>query len=243
MGALSALLARTALIQIIFFRRRTSSMGTSLYRSRRTGGSGSATSLMKATNGRTTHMAPDNHQALILRAQLGDSNALNHLLLVTASDARRYARRQCQTSDIDDAVQEALLIVARKITALKAAAAFSGWLFTIVKRECDRLARSMFAHESLEEQRIEKYLAAKTDLELRVELAAAFESLPAHYRRVILMRDFEELTISEISAALEESPSTVKSRLHRARAMVREYLLGDAPGNASQIAQNGSRPA
>ena len=35
-----------------------------------------------------------------------------------------------KSSDIDDAVQEALLIVARKISALKAAAAFSGWLFT-----------------------------------------------------------------------------------------------------------------
>ena len=99
-------------------------------------------------------MGKENQNALILRAQLGDSDALNHLLLVTASDARRYARRQCQSSDIDDAVQEALLIVARKIKALKVATAFSGWLFTIVKHECDRLARAMFLHESLEEARV-----------------------------------------------------------------------------------------
>ena len=181
-------------------------------------------------------MGKENQQALILRAQLGDSGALNHLLLVTANDARRYARRQCRSSDIEDAVQEALLIVARKIKALKAAAAFSGWLFTIVKRECDRLARSMFSYESLEEKRVETYLMAKTDLELRVELAAALESLPAHYRRVILMRDFEELTIAEIAAALEETASTVKSRRHRARTMVREYLLGDVVDNAHRPA-------
>ena len=172
-------------------------------------------------------MAGKHRQALILRAQLGDVNALNHLLLVTTSDARRYARRQCRSSDMDDAVQEALLIVARRIRALKLAAAFSGWLYTIVKRECDRLAGTMFAHKSLEERRVETYLAAKTDLQLRVELAAAFELLPAHYRRVILMRDFEELTISEISSMLEEPPSAIRSRLRRARAMVREYLLGD----------------
>ena len=178
-------------------------------------------------------MIEDNRQALIIAAQLGQGRALDQLLLTSSTDARRYARRHCQTSDIDDAVQEALLIVARKITALKAAAAFSGWLFTIVKRECDRLARSMFAHESLEEERVESYLEAKTDLQLRVELAAALELIPAHYRRVILMRDFEELTISEISAALEESASTVKSRLHRAREMVREHLLDDGPREAS----------
>ena len=124
-------------------------------------------------------MAREHRQALILQAQLGDVAALNDLLLVTASDAWRYARRQCQSSDVDDAVQEALLIVARKISALKAAAAFSGWLFTIVKRECDRLARSMFAHVSLEEERVETYLAANSDLELRVELASALKSLPA----------------------------------------------------------------
>ena len=181
-------------------------------------------------------MAKENQQALILRAQLGDPRALNHLLLVTATDARRYARRQCHSNDVDDAVQEALLIVARKISALKTAAAFSGWLYTIVKRECDRLARAMFLHESLEEARVESYLAAKTDLELRVELAAALESLPGHYRRMILMRDFEELTISEIAAALDEPPGAVKSRLHRARAMIREYLLGDGP-------QSSPRPA
>jgi DNA-directed RNA polymerase specialized sigma24 family protein len=56
---------------------------------------------------------------LVLAAQLGDGAALDHLLLVSATDARRYARRHCQPSDIDDAVQEALLVIARKLSALK----------------------------------------------------------------------------------------------------------------------------
>ena len=40
---------------------------------------------------------------LILAAQLGDSAALNRLLLTSQIDARRYARKHCQSSDIDDA--------------------------------------------------------------------------------------------------------------------------------------------
>ena len=179
-------------------------------------------------------MAEGSQQALIVAAQLGDGGALNRLLIVSRSDARRYARRHCRSGDIEDAVQESLLIVARKISALKAAAAFSGWLFTIVKRECDRLARAMFSHESLEEARVQAYLAAKTDLELRAELAAALQSLPGHYRRVILMRDFEELTISEIASTIGEPTGAVKSRLHRARAMVREHLLDDASEKRTQ---------
>ena len=164
-------------------------------------------------------------EELILAAQLGDNVALNRLLLVSQTDARRYARKHCQSSDVDDAVQEALLILARRISALKAAAAFSGWLFTIVRRECQRLSRAMLRHESLEDERIESYLAARTDLDLRHDLSVALESLPAHYRRVILLRDFEERTIAEIASALGEEPPAIKSRLHRARELVREYLL------------------
>lgn len=180
---------------------------------------------------------PETH-ALILAAQLGDSGALNHLLLRSQTDARRYARKHCQSSDVDDAVQEALLILAKKISALKAAAAFSGWLFTIVRRECQRLSRAMLQHESLEDDRVEAYLAEKTDMALRLDLSLALESLPAHYRQVILLRDFEEQTIAEMASALNEEPSAIKSRLHRARALVREYLL--SPG-ADDLPENRPR--
>lgn len=59
---------------------------------------------------------------------------------------------------------------------------------------------------------------------------SAFESLPAHYLEVVLPRDFEELTIAEIAERLGEQPSAVKSRLHRARELVREYLPGHDAG-------------
>jgi DNA-directed RNA polymerase specialized sigma24 family protein len=51
------------------------------------------------------------------------------------------------------------------------------------------------------------------------------ESLPEHYLPVILLRDFEELTIVEIAERLDENIPSVKSRLHRARTLVREYLI------------------
>ena len=57
----------------------------------------------------------------------------------------------CQASDVDDAVQESLLVVSRKVKALKVAAAFSSWLFTVIKRECRKLERMMFRHEPLAE--------------------------------------------------------------------------------------------
>ena len=162
---------------------------------------------------------------LIDGAQAGDAAAIAQLLGACRLDARRYANRHCHASDVDDAVQESLLVVARKVRGLKAAAAFSAWLFTVIKRECLKLARMMMQHDALDDVTAEQQLARRSDDALRIDLANALESLPAHYREVILLRDLEELTIADIAARLGESSGAVKSRLHRARELVREYML------------------
>ena len=166
---------------------------------------------------------------LIMAAQTGDQAAISRLLAVCQADARRYARRHCHVSDIDGAVQESLLIISRKVKGLKAAVAFSSWLFTVIRRECRKRERMMFKHEPLEDDVAERQMACRSDDALRIDLAHARESLPAHYLEVVLLRDFEELTIAEIAERLGEPAGAVKSRLHRARELVREYLL--SPGN------------
>lgn len=83
----------------------------------------------------------------------------------------------------------------------------------------------MRRHDIVEEA-AEEELAERTDDSLRIDIARALESLPAHYLEVVLLRDFEELTISEIAERLGEGSGAIKSRLHRARELVREYLLG-----------------
>lgn len=165
------------------------------------------------------------HSTLILAAQTGDPAAIARLLAVCQADARRYARRHCQASDVDDAVQESLLTVLRKVQGLKVAAAFSSWLFVMIRRECLRLERRLFRHEALDDELAERQLATRSDEALRLDLAKALESLPAHYLEVVLLRDFEEMTIAEIAARLGEATGAIKSRLHRARQLVREYLL------------------
>ncbi|WP_198086968.1 RNA polymerase sigma factor [Variovorax sp. E3] len=163
---------------------------------------------------------------LIHAAQTGDAAAIAGLLAVCQADARRYAWRHCQASDVDDAVQESLLVISRKVRGLKAAAAFSSWLFTVIRRECLKLQRAMFRHDPLDDDTAERQLASRADGALRIDLTHALESLPAHYLEVVLLRDFEELTIAEIAERLGEPAGAVKSRLHRARTLVREYLLG-----------------
>ncbi len=165
--------------------------------------------------------------SLIFAAQSGELRALERLLAVCQADARRYAYRHCQASDVDDAVQASLLVIAQKVKGLKAAAAFSSWLFTVINRECRRLGRILLRHEPLDEA-LAGQLACKSEPSLRIDLAHALESLPAHHLEVVLLRDFEELTIAEMAARLDEPQGAIKSRLHRARELVREYLLGPA---------------
>jgi len=108
---------------------------------------------------------------LILAAQTGDQVAIGRLLTVCQADARRYARRHCQVSDVDDAVQESLLVISRKVGSLKAAAAFSSWLFTVIKRECRKLERMMFKHDPLPDELAEEQMLCRSDHALRIDLA------------------------------------------------------------------------
>lgn len=167
----------------------------------------------------------ERHPALLAAAHGGDPQALEQVLTLCQPDLRRYARRACLVSDVDDAVQESLLVLSRRLGTVRALAAFSGWMLRVVQRTCYRLARVALGTESWDEERAEQWLARQDSTALRVELVDALESLPADYREVILLRDFAEMSIGEIAAQLGLSVAAAKSRLHRARKLAREYLL------------------
>lgn len=164
---------------------------------------------------------------LIEAATRGEAGAVAQLLVVCQPDLRRFARRTCSTTeDAEDAVQIALWQLYRKIGALRTVATFATWMFRIVERECFRLFRGRNPAESLDElapQDMPPAPALPTDL--RLDLVRAMERLSPPYREVLLLRDVHELTAPEVAAQLGLSLEAVKSRLHRARAQVREQLL------------------
>jgi RNA polymerase sigma factor (sigma-70 family) len=159
-------------------------------------------------------------------ARRGEQPAVAELLACARPALRRYAERRCFVSDVEDAVQEALLTVSRRIGRLRHARALTTWMFRIVRRECHRLARTTLRVDLWDDERMERVLSGLSDEALRLEIAAAVESLPPHYREVVLLRDFEELTIAEIARRLDLPVPATKSRLHRARVLVREFLVG-----------------
>lgn len=168
--------------------------------------------------------------ALLESARGGDARAIESLLAKAQPDIRRYARRSCRNAaDVDDAVQEALWLLYRRVGTLRALTSFAGWLVTVTTRACLRLARRAIGRmeEPLDFDAQLQFSSRPQD-ELRLDLAHAIQSLPEHYRAVVLLRDVEELTIDEIAQQLALTREAVKARLHRARLMIREYLGGSA---------------
>ncbi len=158
-------------------------------------------------------------------ARLGDQHAIVCLLETAQPDIRRYARATCRSSaDAEDAAQEALWILFRHVGTIRTLMSLSAWLFSVVRRECLRLARKAGLAPAAAVSEAEAMLLTRPEADLRLDVAAAFEALPPHYRDVALMRDVKEMTIDEIATALGASRQTVKARLHRARALMREYL-------------------
>ena len=163
---------------------------------------------------------------LLIAARAGDPAALAQLLQIAQPDIRRYARRNCRNaSDIDDAIQETLILLYRKIGSLRAVDSFSYWLFRVVDRVCLRLGHRLLGLQTAVDELERQVFPVTSDATMRMDLASAIESLPAHYREVIILRDVNELTVDEIAQQLDATRQTVKARLHRARQLVREYTL------------------
>lgn len=164
--------------------------------------------------------------ALFSAAQAGEPAALERMLRELQPDIRRYARRQChRSSSVDDVVQEALIVLYRRVGTVRDPMALSTWVLRVVTRLCMLpVLGLMRGTESLNSRDEAERLASMPVDELRHDLVRALESLPAMYREIVLLRDMEQLTIGEAAERLGITREATKSRLHRARALLREYL-------------------
>jgi RNA polymerase sigma factor (sigma-70 family) len=106
---------------------------------------------------------------------------------------------------------------------LRTVTAFPAWTFSIVRRKCHPLWRLM--RGEVEPPAADHPIFAYAEHpELRLNLAAAIQWLPEKYREAIILRDFEEFSITEITEQLSLTRDAVRSRIQRGRPWVQEYL-------------------
>lgn len=146
-------------------------------------------------------------------------------MLVCQPDIRRFARRTCSTTeDVEDAVQFTLWQLHRKIGTLKTISSFTSWLFRIIERECYRLFKVRQSKNIEARADIDKLSASSSEIDLKIDLTNAIISLPLIYRQVSILRDIQEYSTPEVAEKLGITVEAVKSRLHRARLMVKEKI-------------------
>ena len=158
-------------------------------------------------------------------AQQGDPRAIATLLSGSHAHVQRFARTLCSTpEDAEDATQEALIVLYRKIGTLRATAALASWMFQIVRNECIRKARVTF-HTPIPpttfESSAEDVALARLEVERIVDSIA---SLPAEQRAVLVLRDIQGLSGAASAQALGLSRAAMKSRLHRGRETLHSAL-------------------
>jgi len=146
-------------------------------------------------------------------------------------------------ADAEDAAQDAVLKAFKHIRQFRGEARFSTWLIQITINTARMRKRKEHAHlfEPIADQPDEHGIYTPRDFadwreipletlerkEVRQQLADALASLGEIYREVFVLRDVEHLSIDETAKVLGISAASVKTRLLRARLMLRDVL---APG-------------
>jgi RNA polymerase sigma factor (sigma-70 family) len=164
-------------------------------------------------------------EQVISAAQQGDPRALTTLVCGSHAHVQRFARTLCSTpEDAEDAAQEALIVLYRKIGTLRAAAALASWVFQIVRNECIRRSRVALRRPisaAMAEPSAEDAALARLEIERIVDSIAG---LPPEQRAVLVLRDIQGLSGAATAQALGLSRAAMKSRLHRGRETLRLRL-------------------
>jgi RNA polymerase sigma factor (sigma-70 family) len=157
-------------------------------------------------------------EQVVSAAQQGDPRAIATLLDGSHAHVQRFAHTLCATpEDAEDAAQEALIVLYRKIGTLRATAALGSWMFQIVRNECIRRAR-LALHRPLPAAMVES--SAEDAALARMEMQRIVDSiagLPSEQRAVLVLRDIQGLSGAATAQALGLSRAAMKSRLHRGR--------------------------
>jgi RNA polymerase sigma-70 factor (ECF subfamily) len=176
---------------------------------------------------------------LVAQARKGDREAFSELV-------RRYYERVYGTiyslvgdrDDADDLAQEAFLKAYRSLSNFRGQSQFYTWVYRIGVNCCLDWMKSRNRRKDVSLERepwgldgVFRHPQASDAGVLRKELQAileqAMETLPVEYRATLVLREIDGLAYDEIAYALGCSVGTVKSRLFRSRAQLREVLEKD----------------
>ncbi|MGI5290344.1 RNA polymerase sigma factor [Nonomuraea polychroma] len=162
-------------------------------------------------------------ELLVVRAQLGERAALAELVARWRMPVWMYVRRMLDAERADDVSQEVWLAVVRGLPRLREPGRFVPWLFTIARRSVADRLRGEYAREGFvgSDAVVGDPVEAMVD---RAGLVDALSGLPVLEREVLVLFYLEDLPVEDCAQICQVPVGTVKSRLNRARRLLRELL-------------------
>ncbi|AQZ62666.1 RNA polymerase sigma factor [[Actinomadura] parvosata subsp. kistnae] len=170
-------------------------------------------------------------ELLIVRAQLGERAALAELVARWRVPVWTYVRRMLDAERADDVSQEIWLAVVRGLPRLREPERFAPWLFTIARRSITDRLRGQYAREQETLTPAGNTFTGDTFTEDQVEamvdravLVEALARLPLPEREVLVLHYLEDLPVADCAHICQVPAGTIKSRLSRARRLLRTCL-------------------
>lgn len=165
---------------------------------------------------------------------------MEQLLKELAPVLGRYGRSMCRhETDAEDVLQEALLAVAQNLPTFEGRSSLSSWAYTLARTACIRKRRGLknqpFAPEDTAPVAVDENPDPEHTVvgqQLRDLVRHALDGLADDHRDVLILRDVEGLTAPEAAQILGIGVDALKSRLHRARAALREAIAPTLEGRA-----------
>jgi RNA polymerase sigma-70 factor (ECF subfamily) len=191
---------------------------------------------------------------LVELARQGGENAIRTLIERNNQRLFRAARSVLRNdSEAEDVVQETYVKAFTVLKSFRGEASFSTWLTRITLNEAVSRLRRRRKNSDLEA--LDQAVSADAGLvslfplslvplpadteaarsEMRQMLETAIDGLPEGFRTVFVLRDVEGLSTEETADHLALKPETVKTRLHRARRMLRAVLEEELRGSFAEL--------
>lgn len=173
---------------------------------------------------------------LIAAAKRGSERAFEQLVRANEKKVYTLCLRMCgDPADAEEAAQEAFLAAWKGLPTFRGDSAFSTWLHRLAANACIDLLRrtrrtraELSLDDELAAEPVDERASPQRELERREQREAVqrgLAALPDEHRTVLVLREVEQLSYAEIAEATGLELGTVKSRISRARAQLRNYLL------------------
>lgn len=189
-----------------------------------------------------------NERELIARLQKRDEAAFEELIRQYEKKVYTLCFRMCGNSeDAEEAAQDAFLVLWRGIDRFRQESSLSTWIYRLATNACiDTLRRRKKQSGSVSLDDEELFVDAVDTSpqpqetvehrETQKLLQEGLSALPEEYRKVLILREIEGLSYTEIAESASIELGTVKSRISRGRSLLRNFLSGN--GNFFEIASS-----